>query len=150
MSDRYPSQHVIVLPSTSSSRCKYSPSSYEESRKTLTTFERALSGEKQNSSPSSALRHSISVQQQPSSNNTKRRQTSSSAPNRLPREYKYDAPECSQIVDSGEEGNNEPSSSSLIEPTLDYALNEDGSVTCKLCEETVPSRTHWYRHKYKV
>ena len=33
---------------------------------------------------------------------------------------------------------------------LDYKLHNDGSVTCKLCQETVPSRTHWYRHKYKV
>ena len=41
-------------------------------------------------------------------------------------------------------------SSLLFEPALDYSLNEDGSVTCKICRETVPSRTHWYRHKYKV
>ena len=34
--------------------------------------------------------------------------------------------------------------------SLDYALNENGSCTCKLCGEIVSSRTHWYRHKYKV
>jgi hypothetical protein len=34
--------------------------------------------------------------------------------------------------------------------TLDYVINEDGSCTCKLCGEKVASRTHWYRHKYKV
>ena len=38
----------------------------------------------------------------------------------------------------------------LFDPALDYSLNDDGSVTCKICKETVPSRTHWYRHKYKV
>ena len=41
-------------------------------------------------------------------------------------------------------------SSFLFEPSLDYSLNKDGSVTCRICKETVPSRTHWYRHKYKV
>ncbi len=34
--------------------------------------------------------------------------------------------------------------------TLDYVINGNGSCTCKLCGEVVPSRTHWYRHKYKV
>lgn len=34
--------------------------------------------------------------------------------------------------------------------TLDYVINDDGSCTCKLCGERVQSRTHWYRHKYKV
>ena len=38
----------------------------------------------------------------------------------------------------------------LFDPALDYTLNKDGSVTCKICKECVPSRTHWYRHKYKV
>ena len=44
----------------------------------------------------------------------------------------------------------ETETSMLCEPILDYNLNDDGSVTCKICRETVPSRTHWYRHKYKV
>ncbi|XP_046969306.1 uncharacterized protein LOC124536760 [Vanessa cardui] len=26
----------------------------------------------------------------------------------------------------------------------------DGSVVCKLCGEVLQSRTHWYRHKYKL
>ncbi len=34
--------------------------------------------------------------------------------------------------------------------SLDYILNEDGTCTCKLCGELALSRTHWYRHKYKV
>ena len=29
-------------------------------------------------------------------------------------------------------------------------MNEDGTCLCKLCGEKVASRTHWYRHKYKV
>ena len=33
---------------------------------------------------------------------------------------------------------------------LDYTVNEDGSCLCKLCGELTQSRTHWYRHKYKV
>jgi len=33
---------------------------------------------------------------------------------------------------------------------LDYIMNEDGTCLCKLCGEKVASRTHWYRHKYKV
>lgn len=32
---------------------------------------------------------------------------------------------------------------------LEYLINEDGSVVCKWCGELLPSRTHWYRHKYK-
>ena len=34
--------------------------------------------------------------------------------------------------------------------TLDYVINENGTCTCKLCGEITQSRTHWYRHKYKV
>jgi uncharacterized C2H2 Zn-finger protein len=34
--------------------------------------------------------------------------------------------------------------------TLDYVINDNGSCTCKLCGEVTQSRTHWYRHKYKV
>ena len=55
------------------------------------------------------------------------------------------------VNDTGNTSNDdELETSLLIEPALDYSLNEDGSVTCKICRETVPSRTHWYRHKYKV
>ncbi|XP_075236451.1 uncharacterized protein LOC142333313 [Lycorma delicatula] len=33
---------------------------------------------------------------------------------------------------------------------LEYLIQEDGSVICKWCGEVLPSRTHWYRHKYKL
>ncbi|XP_022918790.1 protein tramtrack, beta isoform isoform X1 [Onthophagus taurus] len=33
---------------------------------------------------------------------------------------------------------------------LEYLLRDDGSVVCKLCGEILASRTHWYRHKYKL
>lgn len=33
---------------------------------------------------------------------------------------------------------------------LEYLIRTDGSVTCKLCGEILASRTHWYRHKYKL
>lgn len=32
---------------------------------------------------------------------------------------------------------------------LEYLIQADGSVVCKWCGEVLPSRTHWYRHKYK-
>lgn len=32
----------------------------------------------------------------------------------------------------------------------EYVIKEDGSVICKWCGEVLPSRTHWYRHKYRV
>lgn len=32
---------------------------------------------------------------------------------------------------------------------LEYQMQEDGTVVCKWCGEVLPSRTHWYRHKYK-
>lgn len=32
---------------------------------------------------------------------------------------------------------------------LEYLIQSDGSVVCKWCGEVLPSRTHWYRHKYK-
>lgn len=33
---------------------------------------------------------------------------------------------------------------------LEYMTRNDGSVICKLCGEILQSRTHWYRHKYKL
>ncbi|KAL1513351.1 hypothetical protein ABEB36_002772 [Hypothenemus hampei] len=33
---------------------------------------------------------------------------------------------------------------------LEYMPQSDGSVVCKRCGEVLASRTHWYRHKYKV
>ncbi|CAH0393406.1 unnamed protein product [Bemisia tabaci] len=32
---------------------------------------------------------------------------------------------------------------------LEYLIQEDNTVICKWCGEVLPSRTHWYRHKYK-
>jgi uncharacterized C2H2 Zn-finger protein len=42
------------------------------------------------------------------------------------------------------------SSNDDIDHNLDYVMNDDGRCVCKLCGEIVASRTHWYRHKYKV
>ncbi|EEB17806.1 conserved hypothetical protein [Pediculus humanus corporis] len=33
---------------------------------------------------------------------------------------------------------------------LEYLVKNDGTVVCKWCGEVLPSRTHWYRHKYKL
>ncbi|KAF5275595.1 hypothetical protein FQA39_LY06707 [Lamprigera yunnana] len=33
---------------------------------------------------------------------------------------------------------------------LEYLTRHDGTVVCKLCGEVLASRTHWYRHKYKL
>ncbi|XP_014295664.1 uncharacterized protein LOC103576864 [Microplitis demolitor] len=33
---------------------------------------------------------------------------------------------------------------------LEYLIQNDGSVICKWCGEVLPSRTRWYRHKYKL
>lgn len=33
---------------------------------------------------------------------------------------------------------------------MEYLTRSDGSVVCKLCGEVLQSRTHWYRHKYKL
>ncbi|GAB0088925.1 hypothetical protein DMENIID0001_033890 [Sergentomyia squamirostris] len=33
---------------------------------------------------------------------------------------------------------------------LDYLIQDDGRVMCKICKEILSSRTHWYRHKYKI
>lgn len=33
---------------------------------------------------------------------------------------------------------------------LEYVIRTDGRVICKLCGEILQSRTHWYRHKYKL
>lgn len=33
---------------------------------------------------------------------------------------------------------------------LEYLIQDDGTVVCKWCGEVLPSRTHWYRHKYKL
>ncbi|XP_033229001.1 uncharacterized protein LOC117180619 [Belonocnema kinseyi] len=33
---------------------------------------------------------------------------------------------------------------------LEYLIQNDGTVVCKWCGEVLPSRTRWYRHKYKL
>lgn len=33
---------------------------------------------------------------------------------------------------------------------LEYLVQKDGSVVCKWCGEVLPSRSRWYRHKYKL
>ncbi|XP_068243965.1 protein bric-a-brac 1-like isoform X4 [Palaemon carinicauda] len=48
------------------------------------------------------------------------------------------------VVDSCENNDVDPN------VTLDYVLNTNGTATCKLCGEMLPSRNHWYRHKYKT
>lgn len=43
----------------------------------------------------------------------------------------------------------EESSTAARRELLEYLIQSDGSVVCKWCGELLPSRTHWYRHKYK-
>ncbi|XP_075983822.1 protein tramtrack, beta isoform-like isoform X1 [Anticarsia gemmatalis] len=49
-------------------------------------------------------------------------------------------------VDNGKEELTPKGRSDLLE----YMMRNDGSVICKLCGEILQSRTHWYRHKYKL
>ncbi|KAK4315063.1 hypothetical protein Pmani_013694 [Petrolisthes manimaculis] len=50
------------------------------------------------------------------------------------------------VIDSCDGANNDLEQN----VTLDYVLNSNGTATCKLCGELLPSRNHWYRHKYKT
>ena len=54
--------------------------------------------------------------------------------------------------DSSDSGEAASASPGRIHPAmLEYVVNDsDGSCMCKLCGEVLSSRTHWYRHKYKV
>jgi hypothetical protein len=54
------------------------------------------------------------------------------------------------VVQNSSSEDEEGVEGTLSPGSMDYRVNEDGSCTCKLCGEHVPSRTHWYRHKYKV
>jgi len=57
------------------------------------------------------------------------------------------------IIDSDMEGDlviAEGDEAGFQNMSLDYVINDNGSCTCKLCGELTASRTHWYRHKYKV
>lgn len=38
----------------------------------------------------------------------------------------------------------------MFSKLLEYLIQNDGSVVCKWCGEVLPSRTRWYRHKYKL
>ncbi|XP_059487601.1 protein tramtrack, beta isoform-like isoform X1 [Neocloeon triangulifer] len=58
-----------------------------------------------------------------------------------------------EVDDSGEDNNNtSPSEQRPLskQELLEYVIQTDGSVICKWCGESVPSRTHWYRHKYRL
>ncbi|XP_012284234.1 protein tramtrack, beta isoform isoform X2 [Orussus abietinus] len=46
-----------------------------------------------------------------------------------------------------ESGDSEPE---IKKQLLEYLIQNDGSVVCKWCGEVLPSRTRWYRHKYKL
>ncbi|KAL7632644.1 UNVERIFIED_CONTAM: hypothetical protein RMT77_017023 [Armadillidium vulgare] len=51
------------------------------------------------------------------------------------------------VTDSCDGSNSDAEQTNI---TLDYVLNCNGTATCKLCGELLPSRNHWYRHKYKT
>ncbi|XP_043276221.1 protein bric-a-brac 1 isoform X2 [Venturia canescens] len=51
------------------------------------------------------------------------------------------------LVPKSEAGDNEPE---VRKQLLEYLIQNDGSVVCKWCGEVLPSRTRWYRHKYKL
>ncbi|XP_072935825.1 uncharacterized protein [Epargyreus clarus] len=48
------------------------------------------------------------------------------------------------------EQDNTKESPRLKTESVEYLTRNDGSVVCKLCGEILQSRTHWYRHKYKL
>ncbi|CAH4017621.1 unnamed protein product [Pieris brassicae] len=48
------------------------------------------------------------------------------------------------------DGDNDDTKESVRNDLLEYMIRNDGRVICKLCGEVLQSRTHWYRHKYKV
>ncbi|XP_047515103.1 uncharacterized protein LOC125056174 isoform X1 [Pieris napi] len=48
------------------------------------------------------------------------------------------------------DGDNDETKDNLRKDLLEYMIRNDGRVICKLCGEVLQSRTHWYRHKYKV
>ncbi|XP_077254823.1 uncharacterized protein LOC143893393 isoform X3 [Temnothorax americanus] len=51
------------------------------------------------------------------------------------------------LLPKSEAGENEPE---VRKQLLEYLIQNDGSVVCKWCGEVLPSRTRWYRHKYKL
>lgn len=52
----------------------------------------------------------------------------------------------SKVEGEKEEGKEAPKGRTEL---LEYLLQNNGSVICKVCGEVLQSRTHWYRHKYK-
>ncbi|XP_018339450.1 PREDICTED: protein tramtrack, alpha isoform-like isoform X1 [Trachymyrmex septentrionalis] len=51
------------------------------------------------------------------------------------------------LLPKSEASDNEPE---VRKQLLEYLIQNDGSVVCKWCGEVLPSRTRWYRHKYKL
>ncbi|KAK0172642.1 hypothetical protein PV328_005938 [Microctonus aethiopoides] len=51
------------------------------------------------------------------------------------------------VTPKSEANDNEPE---IRKQLLEYLIQNDGSVVCKWCGEVLPSRTRWYRHKYKL
>ncbi|XP_034948157.1 protein tramtrack, alpha isoform isoform X1 [Chelonus insularis] len=51
------------------------------------------------------------------------------------------------LVPKSEASDTEPE---VRKQLLEYLIQNDGSVVCKWCGEVLPSRTRWYRHKYKL
>ncbi|XP_017887043.1 protein tramtrack, alpha isoform isoform X1 [Ceratina calcarata] len=51
------------------------------------------------------------------------------------------------LLPKSESGETEPE---VKKQLLEYLIQNDGSVVCKWCGEVLPSRTRWYRHKYKL
>ncbi|XP_072746438.1 uncharacterized protein Ttk isoform X2 [Anoplolepis gracilipes] len=51
------------------------------------------------------------------------------------------------LLSKSEAGESEPE---VRKQLLEYLIQNDGSVVCKWCGEVLPSRTRWYRHKYKL
>ncbi|XP_014482854.1 PREDICTED: longitudinals lacking protein, isoforms H/M/V isoform X2 [Dinoponera quadriceps] len=51
------------------------------------------------------------------------------------------------LLPKSESGESEPE---VRKQLLEYLIQNDGSVVCKWCGEVLPSRTRWYRHKYKL
>ncbi|GLV39074.1 hypothetical protein CBL_06125 [Carabus blaptoides fortunei] len=61
-----------------------------------------------------------------------------------------DEPDGSGVYDPDGGGGNGTGVVRSKSELLEYLIRDDGSVTCKLCGEVLASRTHWYRHKYKL
>ncbi|XP_043803417.1 uncharacterized protein LOC122720650 isoform X3 [Apis laboriosa] len=81
--------------------------------------------------------------------------SSSSSPPPPPPPPPSSAPSTTTATRSGEEtafteGNTDATYIKSERVLLEYLIQNDGSVVCKWCGEVLPSRTRWYRHKYKL